>query len=253
MVIARYSTGLSTVRGESRTLSMVGKIYPTLLPEEKHRTASFITQEDLGGTFTRSVHDALLRNAPSIHPLNRQFGLGTFFLTAFAFMRVDLRPTVRQLYEVAELGKPRGIPTRCPEFMQLRIISPKVGSEDETADFRDEILAQIYDPGYAGTKRKLTFQIEVSDKGEVTGFFNKGLTGAEWKPIGTITFDEAAASYNGDFVIHFHHPEWRADLNDPSSLTGPGKPGRATNWLTGKLSALAGFFTKKTSGDEGRQ
>ena len=25
------------------------------------------------------------------------------------------------------------------------------------------------------------------------------------------------ASYNGDFVIHFHHPHWREDRNDPAT------------------------------------
>jgi hypothetical protein len=29
----------------------------------------------------------------------------------------------------------------------------------------------------------------------------------------------AVASYNGDFVIHFRHPTWRDDQNDPASAT----------------------------------
>ncbi len=32
-----------------------------------------------------------------------------------------------------------------------------------------------------------------------------------WEGIGEIEFTQAAASYNGDFVIHFHHPKWRDD------------------------------------------
>jgi hypothetical protein len=40
-----------------------------------------------------------------------------------------------------------------------------------------------------------------------------------WRRIGEITFDEAVASYNGDFVIHFNHPTWRDDQNDPSTAT----------------------------------
>ena len=63
LVIGRYSSGLSALRGDARTLSMVGKLFPTTNPLEKHRTASFITQEDLGGTFTPGIHDALLRNS----------------------------------------------------------------------------------------------------------------------------------------------------------------------------------------------
>ena len=34
-----------------------------------------------------------------------------------------------------------------------------------------------------------------------------------------MTFDKAAASYNGDFVIHFNHPTWRSDQNDPATAT----------------------------------
>ncbi len=34
-----------------------------------------------------------------------------------------------------------------------------------------------------------------------------------------MTFDNAVASYNGDFVIHFTHPTWRDDVNDPSTAT----------------------------------
>src|ERR1700675_2700229 len=33
------------------------------------------------------------------------------------------------------------------------------------------------------------------------------------RPIGNITFEEAVASYNGDCVLHFHHPTWRHDQN----------------------------------------
>ena len=37
--------------------------------------------------------------------------------------------------------------------------------------------------------------------------------------IGTITLDQAVISYNGDFIIHFHHPTWRDDQNDPATAT----------------------------------
>jgi len=32
-------------------------------------------------------------------------------------------------------------------------------------------------------------------------------------------FDDAVASYNGDCVIHFNHPTWRDDRNDPLTAT----------------------------------
>ena len=88
--------------------------------------------------------------------------------------------------------------------------------------------------------------IEVSDEGKMTGLINRGLQVKDWKPIGRITFDWAAASYNGDFVIHFHHPSWRNDRNVPASEPGPGKLGRLLRWVGGKISTLAGFSTKKS-------
>jgi hypothetical protein len=38
-----------------------------------------------------------------------------------------------------------------------------------------------------------------------------------------MTFDDAVASYNGDFVLHFAHPTWREDVNDPATATRIGE------------------------------
>jgi hypothetical protein len=40
-----------------------------------------------------------------------------------------------------------------------------------------------------------------------------------WRPIGRLIFDNAVVSYNGDSVVHFNHPTWRSDRNDPSTAT----------------------------------
>jgi hypothetical protein len=37
--------------------------------------------------------------------------------------------------------------------------------------------------------------------------------------LGKLIFDNAVASYNGDCVIHFNHPTWRRDRNDPATAT----------------------------------
>jgi hypothetical protein len=34
-----------------------------------------------------------------------------------------------------------------------------------------------------------------------------------------MTFDRAVASYNGDHVLHFSHPTFRTDRNDPATAT----------------------------------
>ncbi|HYC63033.1 MAG TPA: hypothetical protein VEK79_26065 [Thermoanaerobaculia bacterium] len=68
-----------------------------------------------------------------------------------ALKKAETQPTTRQVYQIAELGKPAKVPTRAPEF------------------------------------------------------------------------DEAVASFNGDRVLHFNHPAWRDDRNDPRSQRAPRK------------------------------
>ncbi len=68
LIIGRYSTCCTeTRRGNTRSLSMIGRIYPTTDPNhpEPLPTASFITQEDIGGENTPNINDAKLRNAPN--------------------------------------------------------------------------------------------------------------------------------------------------------------------------------------------
>ena len=81
-------------------------------------------------------------------------------------------------------------------------------------------MAQIYDRGEATPKRVLTFHIEVTDEGETQGpaFFERR-TFRGWRHIGKIAFQKAVASYNADFVIHFNHPTWRHNQNEPSTAT----------------------------------
>jgi hypothetical protein len=45
-----------------------------------------------------------------------------------------------------------------------------------------------------------------------SGSFSKGSTAL-------LTFDNAVLSDNGDSVIHFNHPTWRQDRNDPATAT----------------------------------
>ncbi len=136
------------------------------------------------------------------------------------FGRVDRQPSIRQLYPIAELGKPALTPTRAPEFMQLRVAShqPRIAGVD--LDFRDEVMGQIFDRGDPVPKRTLTFTIEVTDRGQTTGpALRQRRTFQDWRAIGSLIFDNAVISYNGDSVIHFNHPTWREDRNDPTTAT----------------------------------
>jgi hypothetical protein len=221
LAIGRYSTCCSEAnRGQIRSLSLVGKLFPTTDPDhaEPLWTASFYTQEDIGGDHTKFINDAELRNAPNITPWRRGKALPFLALSGILFTLVDKKATIRQLYQIAELGKPANEPTRAPAFMRLIVASDQPRIEGENLDFRDEVMAQIFDKGDPTPKRRLMFHIEVTDEGttrDILGFVRRSFK--NWRRIGKLTFDNAVASYNGDHVIHFNHPGWRDDPNDPAT------------------------------------
>ncbi len=178
-----------------------------------------IVQEDLGGMRTDYVNDAELVNAPSVHAYRR----GIYFLIMLRagpiFQRLDKVGDSRQIYEVAELGKPPDEPTNAPEHMLLKMTPGQRRIEGRHLDFRDEIYSHIFKPGDSRTRpASMEFDISVSSYGRKTGV--QGLsrvTVTDWQRIGKLRFTEAVASYNADHVIQFHHPGWRDDRNDPST------------------------------------
>jgi hypothetical protein len=223
LLVGRYSTCCSeTRRGHTRSLALVGKLFPTLDVNHPQplRTAHFITQQDIAGENSDYINDAELRNAPDVHVWRRGGGVPILLVTGLVFRRVDKEPSLRQLYQIAELGKPAGELTRSPNFMRLLVAPEQPKIEGEALDFRDEIMAQIFDRGDPTPKRTLNFDIEVTDEGSTHGpKLSQHVTFNHGRRIGRLTFDNAVVSYNGDFVIHFNHPTWRSDRNDPSTAT----------------------------------
>lgn len=221
LMIGRYSTCcVETRRGYTRSLALVGRVYPTVDPQhpEPLPTACFITQEDIGGENSRSINEAVLRNAPNTTAIRRGSALPVLLVTGLVFNLADKQNSIRQVYPLAELGKANGEQTRAPEFMQLTVPPEQPMIPGEALDFRDEVMAQIYDRGDPVPKRKLVFRIETSDQGVTRGLALKQRREiAGWRQIGTITFDAAVASFNADRVVHFNHPPWRDDRNDPAT------------------------------------
>ncbi len=230
LVVGRYSSNV-VERGQTRSLALVGKLFPTTDPNhaEPLLTASFITQEDLGGGHTEDINDAELRNAPNVTPWPRGKSAPLVLVsvvTLVVFTLVDKKATIRQLHQIAELGKPGDQPTRAPTFMRILVSAEQPRIEGDALDLREEILAQIFDKGDPAPKRKLTFHIEVTDEGttrNILGFVRRKF--ANWRRIGKLTFDDATASYNGDFVLHFNHPGWRDDKNNPATANRPSVSG----------------------------
>jgi hypothetical protein len=223
LVVARYSSGAGgNLRGRVRSLALVGKLFPTMDPDHAMPlgTANFITQQDIGGERTESINAAELLNAPNV-TVFRRGPAGTLLIkVAMVFRRVDQEPTIRQLYPIAELGKPAGEPTKAPAFMRLRVAPEQPVIPGADLDVRDEVMAQIFDRGDPVPKRTLTFTIEITDEGTTSGTpFRVRRTFRNWRRIGSMVFDNAVVSYNGDAVIHFTHPTWRQDRNDPATAT----------------------------------
>jgi hypothetical protein len=224
LIVARYSTCCTeTRRGNTRSLAMIGRIYPTTDPNhpEPLPTASFVTQEDIGGEDTLNINAAKLRNAPNTTATRRGSGMPILLLTGLVLNMAEKKPTIRQVYQIAELGKPPAEPTRAPEFLQLTVAAGQPVIPGDDLDFRDEIMAHIYDPGDPTPKRQLVFDVETSDTGTTHGLPIKERRDiTNWKKIGTMTFDAAVVSFNGDRILHVNHPAWREDRNDPRTVVG---------------------------------
>jgi hypothetical protein len=156
LIVGRYSTCCrETRRGHVRSLSLVGKLFPTTDPDHIAllRTANFMTQQNIGGDYNDYINDVELLNAPNTTALRRGLGIPILALFGIMLSVVDKKPSIGQLYQIAELGKAEGESTRAPTFMRLTVPPGQPRIEGAGLDFRDEIMAQIYDRGDVRPKR----------------------------------------------------------------------------------------------------
>ncbi len=106
--------------------------------------------QDLDGDRTDDINNAELRNAPDPTSSRHGFGLPILLVEATLFGQTDKEPTQRQLYQTAEFGKPDGEPTRAPAPMRLLVDPAQPSIRGDELDFRNEIMAQMYDPARSG-------------------------------------------------------------------------------------------------------
>ena len=234
LVILRISEGIHmTLRGIRRSYGIALKLYPTT--DESHQqpleTANVLLSDDLGGSTASRISEVGLTNAPHITGLNRGTQIPILLKEGLAFVIVDRQSMMRQIYPIAELGKPGTESTCSPDYMRLKVSAGHPVAEED--DVRDEILAHLFDKGDSIPRRMLNFDIAVSDTGKSSGFvfFPKGQRQiiSDWRTIGKISLNNAVASYNGDFVIHFRHPTWRDDKNNPATATR--QQGKKRRWF----------------------
>jgi hypothetical protein len=234
LVIVRFSAGVTmTLRGRRRSYGAALKLFPTA--DEHHAellpTANVLLSDDLGGSTASHITQVSLTNAPHVTGFNRGTEVPVLLKEGLVFALVDRMSTIRQVYPIAELGKAAGEPTRAPEFMRLQASAGQSVTDED--DVRNEVLAHIFDRGDPKPKRTLSFDLAVSDSGRKSGFVffpgGQRQSIANWRTIGRITFTDGVASYNGDFVIHFRHPTWRKDRNDPTTAVRRG--GKKVRWF----------------------
>ena len=234
LVIARISAGVTmTLRGIRRSYGIALKLYPTV--DDNHdqllQTANVFLVDDLGGTTASHLIEVELTNAPHVTGFNRGHEIPVLLKEGLVFALVDRMATIRQVYPIAELGQAAHAQTNAPAFLRLQAASGQPVIDEQ--DVRHEVLAHIFDKGNPKPQRTLSFDIAVSDTGKKSGFafFPKGQrqTITNWQTIGKINFNDGVASYNGDFVLHFRHPTWRHDRNDPS--TAVRQHGKKVRWF----------------------
>lgn len=205
LIIVRASAALSEIqRGEKRAFGIAGKIFPTENPDQQEptKTANFFVIDNLGGTYTPNFLDTELTNDITNIDFKAanigQTGILAAAVKAFAFAdRATGRVlTVRQLYEISNLGENPGARIVTPQYIKLQ---GQLGPRSEYSDFRDDLRLD----SNGGVIR---FDISVAADGALG-------KSKDWTKIGYIELTQDSLAEGCDHRVHFHHPEWKSNLN----------------------------------------
>lgn len=244
LVLARLSSegDLVTIPEELKPISghisgkkyisygLVGKLFSTSDPGDTnpYKPAHFVVQTDIGGQTSSDLSDVEMMNAPDVTAARRGLVDGGFIgggarilaRTAKAFDSVDESNSIRQTYEIAELSKLAQVSTNAPKYLNL-VASTRHRKQLAKGDFRISIK------DYIKKNAEISFDILVANQGRKdtkTTLLQKTIVTEPWKKIGELKFDDAVTSRVCDAQLHFHHPAWRQDRNDPKSRVRPELP-----------------------------
>ncbi len=197
LIIARASSAMSrTKQGEIRSFGFAGKLFPTTNPRKVNKaySANFFVIDDLGGTDAKHYTDVAMTNEPEVS-ITREVIKNLLYVLniSSAFQKADKHPTIRQLYEISELGEKKGSLIITPKWLKLEA---RRWHSSDASDFRTELTIR--------NGKKLVFNISVASQ-IIDGK-------RDWRKIGTITLDTSILSNACDQRLHFHHPPWRDDL-----------------------------------------
>jgi hypothetical protein len=194
LVVVRCSVFFcKTQQGSPRGFAFAVKLFPTINPDKRVKTADLFTIDVLAGTYSRYYTDVELTNDPPLG-FNRDM-LRLFWIvlvTLATFFRANINPAFRPLRPVAEIGLRRGEKAIVPQWIMIKA-DPGCGKVDRK-DLRDELRVENYKNG------RLIFNISVAPKQLLpSGQRN-------WKRIGRIELMESVTSYSCDHCLVFHHP-----------------------------------------------
>jgi len=191
LLLVRVSTAASgTRRGEKRGFGIVGKIFPTMDPNQVVDPAHFFTVDVLTGTNRESVLGVTTTNNPSLGIPGLDM-IDIILKLNDALGKADKDLLYRPVYEIAEAGLKDRSQARGPKFIKIHA----QGVYNDASDFREE-LNMDYHPG------GLTFIVSGSDS-------TKNPHDRGWKELAKLKLTKSIVSYGCDRQIHFAHPKSR--------------------------------------------
>jgi hypothetical protein len=196
LIIVRCSVALSnTTRGHYRGFGFAGKIFPTMDPLKRVKTADFFTIDVFAGTKAPHFTDVELTNdVPTGFNIDAVLNFFSGFTSVLTFRRADGNNNMRQLYPISEAGLAAGEKVVTPRWIMVKAW-PGSG-KSEKPDFRDELQVANY------KNNTLRYEVWVADKELPSG-------ARDVKHIGYIDLTESVASESCDHRLSFQHPRMK--------------------------------------------